>query len=312
MEAQRGSAMKNINGKMLSLLKFPMPSQEIQDAIADFLTSFKAQLSRREPKQFLPYLPSFLSEEQQMVARIEELAVRIEEARGLRREAVEEAEALINAYARRLLETANDELTELRCWLDDSRDGIQTGPFGAQLGKQDFESTGVPVLSIGNIQYYGLELSELKYVSEEKAQSLSRFSIREGDILFARMGTVGRCCVAPQKAEKWLFNYHIIRVALDKVLVDPRYIHWSIRASKDIENYLGEKVRGATREGVNSSIVGSLPVRIPSLSKQRHIVSFLDDLQAKVDALRRIQSETSAELDALLPSILDKAFKGEL
>ncbi len=92
----------------------------------------------------------------------------------------------------------------------------------------------------------------------------------------------------------------------------PRYIQWSIRASKEIENYLGEKIRGATREGVNSSIVGSLPVRIPSLTEQHHIVTFLDDLQAKVDILRQLQFQTSSELDALLPSILDKAFKGEL
>jgi hypothetical protein len=30
------------------------------------------------------------------------------------------------------------------------------------------------------------------------------------------------------------------------------------------------------------------------------------------DALKRLQAETASELDALLPSILDKAFKGEL
>jgi type I restriction enzyme, S subunit len=35
-------------------------------------------------------------------------------------------------------------------------------------------------------------------------------------------------------------------------------------------------------------------------------------LQAEVSALKRLQPETTAELDALLPSILDKAFKGEL
>jgi len=35
-------------------------------------------------------------------------------------------------------------------------------------------------------------------------------------------------------------------------------------------------------------------------------------LQAEVDALKRLQAETAAELDALLPSILDKSFKGEL
>jgi hypothetical protein len=31
-----------------------------------------------------------------------------------------------------------------------------------------------------------------------------------------------------------------------------------------------------------------------------------------VDALRRLQAKPAAEMDALLPAILDKAFKGEL
>jgi type I restriction enzyme S subunit len=40
--------------------------------------------------------------------------------------------------------------------------------------------------------------------------------------------------------------------------------------------------------------------------------TFLDDLQAKVDRLKELQPATAAELDALLPSILDRAFKGDL
>lgn len=41
-------------------------------------------------------------------------------------------------------------------------------------------------------------------------------------------------------------------------------------------------------------------------------MAYLDGLQAKVDALKALQAQTQAELDALLPSVLDKAFKGEL
>jgi type I restriction enzyme, S subunit len=48
------------------------------------------------------------------------------------------------------------------------------------------------------------------------------------------------------------------------------------------------------------------------LIKRRRIVAELDALQAEVDALKRLQPETAAELDALLPGILDKAFKGKL
>ena len=54
----------------------------------------------------------------------------------------------------------------------------------------------------------------------------------------------------------------------------------------------------------------SLPV--PSLEEQQRIVAYLDNLQTKSNTLKLIQAQTTLELDSLLPSILDKAFKGEL
>jgi hypothetical protein len=49
-----------------------------------------------------------------------------------------------------------------------------------------------------------------------------------------------------------------------------------------------------------------------SLIRKDRSPSELDALQADVDALKRLQAETAAELDALLPATLDRAFKGEL
>jgi len=37
----------------------------------------------------------------------------------------------------------------------------------------------------------------------------------------------------------------------------------------------------------------------------------LDALHAEVDALKRLQTETAGELDALLPALLDRAYIGE-
>ena len=56
----------------------------------------------------------------------------------------------------------------------------------------------------------------------------------------------------------------------------------------------------------------AISVPVPPISDQRRIVEELDIMQARVENLEKLQSETAAELDALLPSILDKAFKGEL
>lgn len=41
-------------------------------------------------------------------------------------------------------------------------------------------------------------------------------------------------------------------------------------------------------------------------------ITVLNGLQAKVDRLKALQQKTATELDSLLPSILDKALKGEL
>ena len=51
---------------------------------------------------------------------------------------------------------------------------------------------------------------------------------------------------------------------------------------------------------------------LPPLPVQRRIVAYLDSLQAKVDELKKLQAETEKEIEELVPSILDKAFKGEL
>jgi type I restriction enzyme S subunit len=55
-----------------------------------------------------------------------------------------------------------------------------------------------------------------------------------------------------------------------------------------------------------------IPVPLPNLSEQRRIVAYLDELQTKIDTMKQLREEAIKELDALLPSILDKAFKGEL
>jgi type I restriction enzyme S subunit len=51
---------------------------------------------------------------------------------------------------------------------------------------------------------------------------------------------------------------------------------------------------------------------LPLLHEQRQIVSYLDSIQSKVNQAKKLRGDALKEFDALLPAILDKAFKGEL
>lgn len=67
--------------------------------------------------------------------------------------------------------------------------------------------------------------------------------------------------------------------------------------------------------GVPALGLGVIPaagIPLPLLSEQHRIVAELDTLQVDVEMLKRLQAEAAAEVDALLPSILDRAFAGAL
>jgi type I restriction enzyme S subunit len=286
------------------------------------LSSGSTPTSRNRLKegQFLQMqipLPPPLNEQRRIVARIEELAALIEEARGLRVKAREEAEALLATAIRQIFD-ASQELPAQWRWVTVSdignkeRDAVQTGPFGAQLSSSEFTRDGVPVLAIGNVQWGYLDTRDLKCVSEEKAGQLSRYRVQPGDILFARMGTVGRSCVVPDFAKDWLISYHLIKIAVDRSACDPQFVFYALRGSPSVLEAIEEKTRGSTRAGVNSTILRELEFPLPPLAEQRRIVAYLDGVQAQVNELTALQDATQPELDALLPSILDKAFKGEL
>ncbi len=104
-------------------------------------------------------------------------------------------------------------------------------------------------------------------------------------------------------------NQAVCAVFPKKELLERDYLYWFFRKMRP--DYL-ENSFGGAQPNISQKMIRETDIAIPPLSEQRRIVAYFDALQAKVDALRRLQTETGAELDALLPSILDKAFKGEL
>jgi type I restriction enzyme S subunit len=62
----------------------------------------------------------------------------------------------------------------------------------------------------------------------------------------------------------------------------------------------------------NAATVRHLEVPVPSRAEQASIVKDISDLQAKNNDILKCQEQTALELDALIPSVLDHAFRGEL
>ena len=70
---------------------------------------------------------------------------------------------------------------------------IQTGPFGSQLHKEDYVDIGTPIVTVEHLGNRVFTEQNLPKVSDEDKARLSKYVLKEGDIVFSRVGSVDRC-----------------------------------------------------------------------------------------------------------------------
>lgn len=248
-----------------------------------------------------------LAEQLRIVARIEELAAQVHEARGVRREAEQESEALfeasVGARFASLLNRPKKRLSTLT-----TKIGSGSTPHG---GRAAYPTSGIPFIRSLNVRMRQFQWDGIAFISPETHEQMSGTHVQPRDVLLNITGaSIGRVACAPDHVTVANVNQHvaIIRPAKE---IETRYLmYWLSQPA--VQEFINAEQKGATRQGFTKSQIESFEVPVPTPIEQRRIVAELDALQAEVDALKRLQSVTAAELDALLPAVLDRAFKGEL
>jgi len=255
-------------------------------------------------------LPS-LTEQRRIVTRIEELAAKIDEARGLRLQTAMEAEALAKS--------------QLAATVDTLVKRVGSRPLGQLIMEAGYGTSAkcnyerpkgaVPVLRIPNVASERVNSDAMKYGTLSSAE-LQRVVVSEGDVLVVRTNgsadLVGRCAVVPRLPEPTAFASYLIRLRCDPKTISPHYLQLMLKHLRTGGELIDFARTTAGQYNVSLGRLGGAPLPVPPLAEQRGIVARMDELQERVDTLKRLQIESAAELDALLPSILDKAFKGEL
>ena len=267
--------------------------------------------NRIRPEHFLeieiPFPP--LDEQRRIVARIEELAARIDEAQKLRRQAAEEAEALLGSMTKHFFEL--DGAKHLLTTLDKITTRITKGesPTWQGFSYQDY---GTLFIRSENVLWGKLDLSKQMHIPEAFHQKLLRSQLQKRDVLINLVGaSIGRACAIPDNIGDANINQAVAVISPNLNKLDCGYLMQFLISVPTQEIIHGGKVETA-RPNISLGDLRKLVIPVPPLDEQRRIVAHLDELQAKVDALKEYQARTGQELDALLPSVLDRGFKGEL
>ena len=250
-----------------------------------------------------------LVEQRRLVARIEALAARVAEAQTLRREAIIQSNVLQSRAFDGILDNGKYDYQPLKNVLAEPlQNGVSIPASG--IGQEGILFAKVGIVNSGRINPKETKRVDI-YLPED-----SSFWMKPGDIFVSRgnsLELVGRAAVYEGIPENCAFPDLLIRIRVDKTATDPRYLVYYFQSAK-ARKYIESEASGTSpsMKKVSQPKLERMQIPVPPLEEQRRIVAYLDDLQAGVDALKQLQAQTQRELDALLPSVLDKAFKGEL
>jgi type I restriction enzyme S subunit len=266
---------------------------------------------QRVPQEFLenhPFPVATVHEQRRIVARIEELFARIEEARRLRAAADEDAERLMSAEMEEIFGEA-----ENKGWPIKTVDDLIVGkPQYGTSQKASEEPVGTPILRMGNIVDGKVSFDGLKYIDLPPNEE-AKYLLKEGDILFNRTNSaelVGKSAVYPGGRQA-VFASYLIRIVADPDKALPHFAVAYINSPLGRQYVQSQLTRAIGQVNVNAKKLQAMPIPVPPLPEQRRIVEYLDAVQAQVAELKRVQAESAAELERLEGAILARAFRGE-
>ena len=263
------------------------------------------------PPQFwdltIPLPP--LSEQRRIVGRIQLLETRINEAQRLRDEAVLQTNVLQSRALDGILNKANFHYQPLKDILSEPLSN------GLSLPASGIGQVGILFAKVGMVNTGKMNPRETKRVDIELSED-SNFWMKQDDIFVSRgnsLELVGRAAVYNGIPRDCAFPDLLIRIRVDKTKIDPQYIVYYFQ-TLEARKYIESQASGTSpsMKKVSQPKLEGMPIPVPPLDEQRRIVAYLDSVQARLASLRELQSATGEELDALLPSVLDRAFKGEL
>ena len=194
-----------------------------------------------------------------------------------------------------------------KCVLGDYILDMASGPFGSNLKVECFVPSGFPIIDGANL--YGVRVTDnvTKFVTEEKARSLSRSIAKRHDVIVTISGTLGQVAYIPSDSlyEEYLCSQRQFRVTFDESKIDVEYLvnllHTDYGQKKILSfaNYVGVPALSQPLPNFRS-----IELELPDIEKQHKVAKIISTIDRKI-ALNR---KRIATLEAMAKKIYDYWF----
>ena len=172
------------------------------------------------------------------------------------------------------------------------------------------QKKGPKFLRITDIQDNCVKWDDVPYCTID-AKSLSKFKLKDGDIVFARTGaSTGKSYLVTNPPEA-VFASYLIRVQLNTNFIVPEFLSLYF-LTKKYWDHIETGISGSAQGGFNATKLAELLIPFPHVQNQQRIVSRFNELSEHSKKLEAVYTQKLSLYNEMKQSLLQKAFSGEL
>ena len=180
---------------------------------------------------------------------------------------------------------------------------------GFAFQSKNYVPEGIRVVRITNVQKGYIEDIDPKYYPIESKNELSRYLLKDGDLLLSLTGNVGRVAIIDYSYLPAYLNQRVacIRVK-ENVSLDLNFL-FHLLYSKKFEGDCIKSSKGAAQLNMSTIWLASYLIPVPSIEEQLSIVAYLDAAFAHIDALKANAEKQLTEARQLFQAELTKCMR---
>ena len=171
----------------------------------------------------------------------------------------------------------------------------------------DFVDSGVAFLTSRNIDSDEVDLSETKYITDDKYKSLSGAKIQIDDIIFCLRGSVGKCAINR--------TLSCGTVASSLATIRPKDIYPEYLLYFLLSNIASTQttifMNGTCAANLSAESVGNYYITLPISAEQKEIANYLDAKCAEIDGLIAKKEQLVKELESYKKSLIYEVVTGK-
>jgi type I restriction enzyme S subunit len=179
---------------------------------------------------------------------------------------------------------------------------VAAGPSGTLLDILHEGPSGVPVVSPPDLtENHTVDTRQLRRVPFEQAERFARFTLRAGDVLLVRQGTLGRLALIGEEHTGWIYSSSCLRLRPDRRRILSEFLA-AYLTHPPVQRELLALAQPGTVPSVNSTMLKDFPMDVPDLERQREVVAALADIDEQIMVQRKMLNR----LTALRPSVFER------